>query len=180
MSDGSNHCPPRSRNGFLAADLLAVSVVLALLAGIVAANATGGILRARRASLSWTLDELQAACDVFRAVCGEAPAAPVPPRPGLLDFSAGDHDGKTFVPAYLRRRPATAARIYGLSAEGRACVYFGVTPGGRVFATQQQPDMPDGWTSLEHPVFVAGSLEGLSYGDISGDHGHAPPSPPVP
>lgn len=180
MSDGSSHCLLRSRNGLVATDLLVVSIVLALLAGVFAANATGGILRARQASLLWTLQELQVACDAFQAVCGEAPAYAVPSGPSLLHFSASDHGGKTFLPAYLRSRPAMTAHVYGLSAEDGAYVYFGITPGGRVFATQQQPDLPGGWTSVEAPVFVAGSTKGLSYRDISRDQGQEPPILPIP
>ena len=170
------------RHGHLATEILVISLVLALLAGLVTANVTGGMLKARKTVLASTLGQLQAACDAFRAVCGDMPVASIAGGPGLanlIDLVASDHGGNKIVPSYLRHAPATRAHIYGLSVTDGPLVYFGITPEGRVFATQEPPDAPGGWTLLQTPVFVAGSTEAVPYADIGGTHGPAPgPVPP--
>lgn len=182
MSKISGYGPIVGRHGYLAVETLVASLILALLAGMVTANTAGGILRARKSALSQTLGELQRACDAFWVVSGNMPVASITGGACLVDFAATDHDGNKFVPSYLRHAPASGARSYGLSAEAGPAVYFGITPQGTVFATQQPPDAPGGWAELQVPVFVAGSASAVPYASI-GAPGDTPPGPapdPVP
>ncbi len=177
MSKISCYGPIACRRGYVATEVLVATIVLALAAGLVTASTAGGILRARKTALSRTLGELQQACDAFRVVCGGMPVAALTGGACLVDFAALDHEGNKFVPSYLRHAPASAAHSYGLSAEAGPTVYFGITPQGRIFATQQPPDTPGGWADIRTPVFVAGSATAVPYASI-GAPGDAPPGPP--
>ena len=150
------------RSGFMTTELMVVAVVLAILSGIAASAVPTFATRAKRSALASTLAVVQGASDRFYVEANQYPAASQPTagmRAVRISSSATDPSGLKFVGGYLHSEPNARAVDYGLSQADGATVYYGVTAGGRVFATQSQPDQ-DQWATGTIKVYTQESCDG--------------------
>jgi hypothetical protein len=160
-------------------------MVVLILASIVTANLSGAVIRSRRSVLAETLRELQVGCDLFCATSGSLPAGALyldstyGQEAFLLDFSARDHLNREFVPSYVRSRPDRRATTYGFEAPAGDEVFFGVTPGGKVFATRAKPDQAGGWSQVVGAVYTPLHTDGsIDYSVIAGPEKRSRPAAP--
>lgn len=134
------------RKGFTLVELLVVVIILAILASIVVGVVPAAAGRAKKSAFATTLSVLQSASDRFYAESNAYPCATQPDatKAYKLDMEATDGLGAKFLGGYLQFEPNANPTDLGLKVADGATVYYGVTPTGRVFATQTAPDATTG------------------------------------
>jgi Tfp pilus assembly protein PilE len=154
----------RSRRGFMTTELMVVAIVLAILSGIATSAVPTFASRAKRSALASTLSVLQGATDRYYVEANAYPAASQPvatTKAVAISNSAQDPNGLKFVGAYLHSTPNSNPVDYGLSITDGATVHFGITAGGRVFATQEAPTTGE-WAAGTAEVFTQENCESIA------------------
>jgi len=160
------------RKGFTLVELLVVVIILAILASIVVGVVPAATARAKKSAFATTLSVLQSAVDRFYA---ESNAYPTQTQPDAtkaqqISMNAQDGLGAQFLGGYLQFEPNSKAVDMGLNAADGQTVYYGVTPTGRVFATQTAPAADGSWdktTNGAMKVYTQDKVDGsLTLADI--------------